>query len=169
MFDEHPLNPSDPDSLLLLPSPLPPFLFKKLSFPCFFFKGNKVFNVLCKIQDLCLDISHVDCSKLCAVSRSPVRGIVWPHMFWGWVTGTAITSWWRIQDRYVYWWWLTEMCGRRVYMHCLQQLLSLLVGESLQFCSKIFTDSAPILNCDFWNCVFVLIAVIPHWFRPYLG
>ena len=93
MFDEHPLNPSDPDSLLLLPSPLPPFLFKKLSFPCFFFKGNKVFNVLCKIQDLCLDISHVDCSKLCAVSRSPVRGIVWPHMFWGWVTGTAITSW----------------------------------------------------------------------------
>ena len=151
------------------PSPLPPFLFKKLSSPCFFFKGNKVFNVLCKIQDLCLDISHVDCSKLYAVSRSPVRGTVWPHMFWGWVTGTAITSWWRIQDRYVNWWWLAEMCGRRVYMHCLQQLLSLLVGESLQFCSKIFTDSAPILNCEFWNCVFVLIAVIPHWLRPYLG
>ena len=105
--------------------------------------------MLCKIQDLCLDISHVDCSKLCAVSRSPVRGTVWPHMFWGWVTGTAITSWWRIQDRYVYWWWVTEMCGRRVYMHCLQQLLSWLVGGSLQFFSKIFTDSAPILKLWF--------------------
>ena len=36
-FDEHPLNPSDPDSLLLLPSPLPLFLFKKLSLSMFFF------------------------------------------------------------------------------------------------------------------------------------
>ena len=150
-------------------SPLPPFLLKKLSSPCFFFKGNKVFNVLCKIQDLCLDISHVDCSKLYAVSRSPVRGTVWPHMFWGWVTGTAITSWWRIQDRYVYWWWLTEMCGRRVYMHCLQQLLSLLVGGSLQFCSKIFTDLAPILNSDFWNCILFWLQLFHIDFGHILG
>ena len=35
MFDEHPLNPSDPDSLLLLPSPT--VLFEKIFFSMFFF------------------------------------------------------------------------------------------------------------------------------------
>ena len=57
MFDEHPLNPSDPDSLLLPPSPLPPFLFKKLSFPCFFFK-KEIKYLMCYVKfKICVLIS----------------------------------------------------------------------------------------------------------------
>ena len=39
MFDEHPLNPSDPDSLLPLPSPT--VLFEKIVFSMFFFLKRK--------------------------------------------------------------------------------------------------------------------------------
>ena len=57
MFDEHPLNPSDPDSLLLLPSLLPPFLFKKLCSPCFFFR-KEIKYLMCYVKfKICVLIS----------------------------------------------------------------------------------------------------------------